>query len=157
MLVTAYIFCVGLLNTVPAGKPGLVQRTPHRIDPAALKRDLKTCEENDPERVLREWVQWLQDLYEVLELPIYWVWPFEVLEKCPKVMLWSTPATLRGHRKKDLVLLDLRRCTKKLCCEGVDAFLHFRMAFHISSCLLAFVRMECMILTADSAFPFAFG
>ena len=42
--------------------------------------------------------------------------------------------------------------------EGVGAFLHFRMAFHISSpCLLAFVRMDLMILTADSAFPFAFG
>ena len=52
MLVIAYIFCFGLLNTVPTGKPGLVQPTLHRIDAAALKRDLKTFEENDPERVL---------------------------------------------------------------------------------------------------------
>ena len=142
---------------MPTGKPGLVQRTPHRIDATALKGDLKMFEENDSERVLREWAQWLQDLNKPFELPIYWVWPFEVLEKCPKVMLWSTPVTLRAHSKNDLVLLDSRLWTEELCCKGVGVFLHFRMAFHISSCLLAFVRMEFMILTADSAFPFAFG
>ena len=72
-------------------------------------------------------------------------------------LLWSTPVTLRAHGKNDLVLLDSRLWTEELCCKGVGVFLHFRMAFHISSCLSAFVRMEFMILTADSAFPFAFG
>ena len=48
-------------------------------------------------------------------------------------MLWSTPVTLRAHGTKDLVLLDIRRWAGELFCEGVGAFLHFKMAFQISS------------------------
>ena len=62
------------------------------------------------------------------------------------------------HGKKDFVFLDMRRRTRELSCEGVGAFLHPRITFHKSSpYLLAFVVMDFMILTADSAFPFAFG
>ena len=50
----------------------------------------------------------------LLRLLIYRVWSFEVLQERPKVMLWSTPLTLRAHGKKDLVLLDMRRWTGEL-------------------------------------------
>ena len=90
---------------MPTGKPGLVQPTLHKIDAAALKRDLKKFEENYPERVSKVWAQWLQDLDKLLELPIDWVWPLEVLEKCPKVRPSneevSVPTTLQAMRDKE--------------------------------------------------------
>lgn len=104
MLVTL-TFCYYLLKTVPTGKPGLVQPTLHKIDVAALKRDLKKFEENYPERVSRVWAQWLQDLDKLLELPIDWVWPLEVLEKCPKVRPSNedvaVPTTLQAMRDRE--------------------------------------------------------
>ena len=90
---------------MPAGKPGLVQPTLHKIDAATLKRDLKTFEDNYPARVSRVWAQWLQDLDRLLELPVDWVWPLEVLEKCPKVRPSNEdvaiPTTLQAMRDKE--------------------------------------------------------
>ena len=93
------------LKSVPTGRPGLVQPSLHKIDAAALKRDLKKFEENYPERVSQVWAQWLQDLDKLLELPTEWVWPLEVLEKCQKIRPSNedvaVPSTLQAMRDKE--------------------------------------------------------
>ena len=62
-----------------------MQPTINKIDVEALKRDLKKFEDNYPIGVSRAWAQWLQDVDKLLELPLSWEWPLEILQKCQKV------------------------------------------------------------------------
>ena len=90
---------------MPTGKPGLVQPTLNKIDAEALKRDLKKFEENYSDKVSRVWDQWLQDLKKLLELPVEWVWPLEILQRCPKVRPSledvALPGNLQAMRDKE--------------------------------------------------------
>ena len=90
------------LKSVLTGRSGLVQPSLHKIDAAALKRDLKKFEENYPERVSQVWAQWLHDLDKLHELPTECVWPLEVLEKCQKIRPSNkdvaVPSTLQAMR-----------------------------------------------------------
>lgn len=62
------------------------------------------------------------------------------------------------HCRNNLVLCDIRRWTGELPIEGVGEFLHSRIDFHRTvPCLLPLLIMDFIILTTDSALPFAFG
>ena len=84
-------------QTVPCEKPSLVQPTLDKVEVDALKRDLKRFEENYPARVSRAWAQWVQDADKLLELPVNWDWPMEILEKCSKIRPTTEDVTVPGH------------------------------------------------------------
>ena len=89
--------CLSLLQTLPSGKPSLVQPTLHKIDVEALKKDIKKFEENYPARVSRAWSQWVQDIDKLLELPSDWVWPLEILQNCSKVRTATEDVPIPDH------------------------------------------------------------
>lgn len=85
------------MQTLPSEKPNLVKPSLDKVEIEALKRDLKKIEENYPAHVSRAWAQWVQDADKLLEFPVQWDWPLELLEKCTKVRPGIEDVSIPGH------------------------------------------------------------
>ena len=85
------------MQTLPSGKPSLVQPTLNKIDLEALKKDLKKFEEHYPARVSHAWSQWVQDIDKLLEIPSDWVWPLEILQNSSKLRTATEDVPIPDH------------------------------------------------------------
>lgn len=85
-----------LWQTLPTEKPSLVKPTLDKVELEALKKDLKKFK-NYPARVSRAWTKWVQDVDKLLELPVKWDWPLNILENCSKVRPATEDVTIPAH------------------------------------------------------------
>lgn len=114
-------------QTLPTGKPNLVKPTLDKVELEALRKDLKKFEENYPARVSRAWTKWVQDVDKLLELPVSWDWPLDILMTCSKVRPATEDVTIPAHLQalRDKETQETQQVRSLLQCQHQVVYNYF--------------------------------
>lgn len=106
-----------ILQSIPDGKPDLVQPSLAKLEVDKLKTDIPKYKEHDPHAAYTALNGWLGNIDELLVVPETYEWPLDVLSAAEKIQ----PSTLTDNITEDLQQLrdketqETRTVHKYLC------------------------------------------